>query len=736
MTRVNWNPVPGEPLPPTWAQGPQGPAGPPGPIGPPGPAGNDGQEGIAGPMGPPGATGATGAVGPAGPLGPPGLTGPGGVQGPQGNPGTPGAQGPQGPAGGGIQYKGAVANAAALPASNNTQGDAYSTVDTNHLWIWAGTQWVDNGPWQGPQGPTGPAGAAGATGAQGPTGATGAPGATGAQGPPGQGVPVGGTTGQVLTKVTAADYNTNWQTPSPGLTLPLNQDLTFAGDGNWNIGTTTNQRPYQVYVYSNIRVGDTGQLNVQPDTIAAANDLTIRAGSGQPLRLGAGGSNRWIIDSAGNYTTVADNAYDIGLSASARPRTGYFATSLLAGNGAQIATLNGSLLIGSSIFSLSGTSGLNFATAGTTRWNIGTTGHITAVADNSYDIGASGANRPRNVFVANSVGIGPSLLLDSYNIGGSAGNLRVGTYSATSLTFFSNNTDRWQIPSAGHLFAVTDNVLDIGAAGANRPRDLYLGRTMYVGSPYRRTATYTGTGYDIVTLENLQPTANQGYVDLIASEACEMWFNYSRLTSTYVDATKPWGRLIATASYGSGGLFFETAPAGSGALATRLSISPTGALGVANGLTVSAGPVTLPAGSIARPALSAAATPRLLGTYQGIPSFSSTTVNTWLATPVTFNITIGANESGVVIVTANVVVTCSVDGAIVFGAITINGGVGLYQAVHMPGAGRTVGINICEYFALNPSQTYSCTLYLQANAGTFGISTFAHTFMVAYELVN
>ena len=99
----------------------------------------------------------------------------------------------------------------------------------------------------GPTGPQGPAGATGATGAAGPkgdkgdtgtAGATGATGATGAQGPKGdkgdpgatgaigpqgpqgpagangQGVPVGGTAGQVLTKNTATNFDTSWQTPA------------------------------------------------------------------------------------------------------------------------------------------------------------------------------------------------------------------------------------------------------------------------------------------------------------------------------------------------------------------------------------------------------------------------------------------------------------------------------------------------------------------------------------------
>lgn len=65
----------------------------------------------------------------------------------------------------------------------------------------------------GPTGPTGPQGATGPTGATGPQGVKGDTGATGPQGSAGQGVPVGGATGQVLSKVDATDYNTQWTGP-------------------------------------------------------------------------------------------------------------------------------------------------------------------------------------------------------------------------------------------------------------------------------------------------------------------------------------------------------------------------------------------------------------------------------------------------------------------------------------------------------------------------------------------
>ena len=110
-----------------------------------------------------------------GPQGPKGETGP---QGPKGDTGPAGPQGPQG-----IQ---------------GPKGDTGAT-----------------GP-QGPQGEQGPRGEKGETGEQGPKGETGPTGQTGPAGAPGVGVPTGGTTGQVLTKASGTDYDTEWTTPEAG----------------------------------------------------------------------------------------------------------------------------------------------------------------------------------------------------------------------------------------------------------------------------------------------------------------------------------------------------------------------------------------------------------------------------------------------------------------------------------------------------------------------------------------
>ena len=183
-------------------QGPQGAVGPQGPQGIPGSQGPQGATGATGPAGPQGAQGPIGATGPQGIQGATGATGPAGPEGPQGDTGDTGPQGIQGPQG--------------------VKGDTGAT---------------------GAQGPQGIQGVQGPQGVKGDTGATGAQGPQGLQGPVGPdeviispteptdavvdfwydtdatglpfGVPVGGTPGQVLTKKSSTDNDTEWKVPIP-----------------------------------------------------------------------------------------------------------------------------------------------------------------------------------------------------------------------------------------------------------------------------------------------------------------------------------------------------------------------------------------------------------------------------------------------------------------------------------------------------------------------------------------
>jgi hypothetical protein len=61
------------------------------------------------------------------------------------------------------------------------------------------------------------------------------------------------------------------------------------------------------------------------------------------------------------------------------------------------------------------------------------------------------------------------------------GTQAAGTGSARPINFATSGSNRWQVTAAGHFVSATDNGLDIGASGANRPRSLYLGTSANIG---------------------------------------------------------------------------------------------------------------------------------------------------------------------------------------------------------------------------------------------------------------
>jgi hypothetical protein len=165
-------------------QGTTGATGATGATGPTGPQGDKGDKGDTGNTGATGSQGIQGETGPKGDKGDTGNTGATGSQGPKGDKGDTGETGPAG-ATGAKGDKGDKGDTGATGATGST-GAKGDTGD------------------QGPTGATGSQGIQGIQGIQGEVGATGATGATGA------GVAAGGTTGQILSKIDATNYNTTW----------------------------------------------------------------------------------------------------------------------------------------------------------------------------------------------------------------------------------------------------------------------------------------------------------------------------------------------------------------------------------------------------------------------------------------------------------------------------------------------------------------------------------------------
>ena len=138
-------------------------------------------------------------------------------------------------------------------------------------------------------GDTGPAGPEGAAGAIGPQGATGSPGANGATGATGPGVIAGGTVGQVLSKIDATDYNTQWINPPAtgapaadgiltGLALNVTGSALSVAIGSWRIGGTV----YQTTSPTNITLATADAVDNRIDLIYANTGNTILVLDGSP----------------------------------------------------------------------------------------------------------------------------------------------------------------------------------------------------------------------------------------------------------------------------------------------------------------------------------------------------------------------------------------------------------------------------------------------------------------------
>ena len=141
------------------------------------------------------------------------------------------------------------------------------------------------------------------------------------------------------------------------------------------------------------------------------------------------------------------------------------------------------------VFGTAGSAPLFFQTGGLSRFEISASGHFVATTDNTYDIGANGANRPRNVYVAglgsfanyvSAGGLYPGGSTRTYISSGSDGTLilsnNAGTNSVTATVGASNLlTLNGGLKTTGATFALqtattlTDNAAAQVATMTNGP---------------------------------------------------------------------------------------------------------------------------------------------------------------------------------------------------------------------------------------------------------------------------
>jgi hypothetical protein len=374
-------------------------------------------------------------------------------------------------------------------------------------------QYVDSLVLSGPPGPQGPAG---------PQGSPGAPGAAGATGPAGPGVPPGGATGQVLTKINATDYNTNWQTPAAGgggLTLPLTQTLTFSPDSTYDIGASAASRPRTVYAGTSFigpgavpTGGTTGQVLSKSSNSDYALAWTTVSG---------GGSLTWPLLAPDG--TAAAPSY----SFTSDPNTGLYR---------------------------SGNEKLSFGANG----------------QQVFMIDGTDTTQPRMV-----LGTDPSnnFYIDPW------ANFR--WTSAQQLVLQMGNAERWAFRVNGNLECLYDNTLDIGAGGSYRPRDLNLARNAVInGGVSIGTSSAPAAFYSLWITPNQTLTGSTQYAIFVSPT-----FSSSGTNNAGVMSVKYSSQATTFTTSNGYGLYVQSPGLGAGNTITVMSglrIENQGATGVNN----------------------------------------------------------------------------------------------------------------------------------------------------------
>ena len=288
----------------------------------------------------------------------------------------------------------------------------------------------------------------------------------------------GGTVQVIATKGTGTIGGSNTQ-------VQYNSSGALAGSANFTFnGTTATINTLNLTNALGTAYGGTALTTyTQGDLVyaSAANTLAkLGIGANTYILTSTGSVPQWSAPSAVTVSTANNLA---GGSAGSVPyQSGAGVTTFLSiGTANTVMTSSGtapqwssSLTLGGNLV-VNGNTTLGDAAADNLTVNATITSNL-IFTDNTYDIGASGATRPRNLYLAGLLTMGGALTVN--------GNTTLGDAAADTLTVNSTITSN---------LIFTDNTYDIGASGATRPRNLFLGNNLAVGGNETITG-YLGVG--------------------------------------------------------------------------------------------------------------------------------------------------------------------------------------------------------------------------------------------------
>ena len=196
---------------------------------------------------------------------------------------------------------------------------------------------------QGPQGTTGPRGETGPQGERGPKGDTGPTGATGATGPAGVGVPTGGTTGQVLSKASGTDYDTEWTTPSEPPVQSVNGQIGEVVLDAQDVVAGTYTKPSGGLPASDLAAGVIPTVPVQDVQVNGTSILNqgtanVKIKASTPLVYSA--SDGLSVDTPGNADIKAGSTWRKSLTPELQHASSFYGLAKAAGDTTQSSSSN------------------------------------------------------------------------------------------------------------------------------------------------------------------------------------------------------------------------------------------------------------------------------------------------------------------------------------------------------------------------------------------------------------
>ena len=306
---------------------------------------------------------------------------------------------------------------------------------------------------------------------------------------------------------------TNSNASQPARALVLNVTSTF--------GSLTATRELVVPTIQKQYIVQNNTTGGQSITVKTSAGTGITVPNGRKAHLYVNGTD---VIQMFDFVDINGGAIDGTPIGAASASTGAFTTL----NASGATTLDGTVALGNA-------SGDLITVPGTINSNL-------LFTDATYDIGASGATRPRDMYLSRNLTVGGTLTLaGGVNLNG---NVTIGDSSADTLTINSTITSN---------LIFTDNTYDIGASGATRPRNLFLAGNATIGGNQTLTGTLTvdsTTDSSSITTGSIQTDGGVGIAKAL----------FVGTTTNMAGALTYGGVTLSNSVTGTGSMVLSTSP--------------------------------------------------------------------------------------------------------------------------------------------------------------------------------